>query len=408
MEARMSRPRLRIGVIGTRGIPGAYSGVERVAEHIYPRLAERGHRITVYCRTAAGETGTLPPYRGVRRVGLPAVRSRALETLSHNLLSAGHALLAERFDLIVLEALAAGLMSHATRLRSVPTVVRVHGLDWQRAKWGALATRVLRAGELAAVRHAAEIIVVSRELQRYFDETYGRSVAYIPNGVAGDDAHAAPKATDVLAGFGLTPGRYLVFVGRLVPEKRVQDLIVAFRRLDPPWRLAIVGESSYTDAYVARLRALADADPRIVFTGFQRGEALEALLGHAAAFASPSELEGLPMSVLESLDRGVPTVLSDIAPHRELVADVPGYDLFHPVGDIAALHARLRQVLGDAAGHRALADRARARVRSQFSWDVIAARTEETFLALVERQHVGGATLSRTGSTTRRESGRAA
>jgi glycosyltransferase involved in cell wall biosynthesis len=370
-------------------MPSAYSGIERVAEHLYPRLAERGHEITVYCRRGA-VPDTAGAYRAVERVMLPALYWRSLETLSHNLFSTAHSLVRAGFDLVQFEALAAGLFSAAGRLRALPTVVRVHGLDWQRAKWGALASRVLRAGEAAAVRHADEIIVVSRDLQDYFARTWNRSVTYIPNGVSTLVAPTAGSSAALLAPFGLEPERYLIYTGRLVPEKRIEDVIAAFRRVDSPLRLAIVGESSYTDAYVNRLHTLAAADPRIVFTGFQDGAVLGALLGNAVVFVSPSELEGLPMSVLECLDAGVPAVLSDIPPHRELLDNVMGYDLFHAPGNVDALADRLRQVIGQLQYYRSIAAQAQRRVRRVFSWPAIVDRTEETYLGLVDRHVVRG------------------
>jgi glycosyltransferase involved in cell wall biosynthesis len=379
----MSRGRLHIAVIGTRGLPGTYSGIERVAEHLYPRLVERGHRVTLYCRAKRGGPAAAY-YRGIRRVELPAIHWRSAETISHAMLSMAHALLSERVDLIQLEALAPALLSRAGSMHAVPIVVRVHGLDWQRAKWGRMAARVLRAGEVAAVRHAEEIIVVSRDLQQYFAQTHGRAVLHIPNGAPVDDAEASAETAE-LEPFGLTAGRYFLCLGRLVPEKRIEDAIAAFARIGAPYRLAIVGAGSYTDGYVARLHDLAARDPRIVFTGFQSGATLRALQAHAAALISASELEGLPMSVLECLDRGVPAILSDIAPHRELVERVPEYDLFHPVADVEALAARLRAVAAQPAEHRLIAESARAAVRNAFSWSAIADRTEEALFAVVER-----------------------
>lgn len=380
-----SRGGLRIAVIGTRGIPGAYSGVERVAEILYPRLVERGHDVTVYCRTDPGRRGP-ERYRGVQRVELPALRHRSLETLSHNLLSLVHALSRRRYDVVQLEAVAAGLLSGTCRIGRAATVVRVHGLDWQRAKWGRLAARVLRAGEAAAARHADEIIVVSSELKRHFARTYGRDVAFIPNGIPED--RGAPRTSPHLlpAECRLVPGRYFVCISRIVPEKRIEDAILALRRVPGPHALAIAGTASYTDAYVARLRSLAAADGRIVFTGFRSGVELDALLEHATAFVSPSELEGLPMSVLECIGRGVPAVLSDIAPHRELVGGTCGERLLHPVRDVAALADRMRRVAADPVRYRAAADAVRTHVRRTFSWSTIVDRTESILHAAIERR----------------------
>jgi len=181
------------------------------------------------------------------------------------------------------------------------------------------------------------------------------------------------------------PGGYILLAARLVPEKRVEDLIAAFRAMDTPARLAIVGSASYTSRYVDGLHRLAAGDTRIVFTGFQHGPALRALFLGARVFVLPSELEGLPMSLLESMAYGIPAVVSDIPPHRELLAAIPGYDLFFPVGEVGTLRTRLRQCLEREPRYRRIAARARAAVERSHAWPLIADATEEVFRQAVER-----------------------
>lgn len=394
----MSAPRLDIGVIGSRAFSAAsgFGGIERAAEQLYPLLAQRGHRVTVYVRGEGEEEQEELRFDGsgsVRRVSVPHVGGRSLGTLSHDVSAMWHALRRERHDVIQLEALTAGLLTPAGRLRRTPVVIRVQGLDWQRAKWGPLASAVLRDSERVGVRWADEVIVVSRELQGYYDRVYGRSTTYIPNGVRGGATRVDGQehADHVLASFGLTRGKYVVWIGRMVPEKRLDDLVTAFRRVPSSWKLAVVGEGSHTDRYVASVRALAGGDDRIVFTGFQSGAALEALRSSAGAYASPSELEGLPLSVLECMESGVPAILSDIGPHRELMEGVAGYDLFHPAGDVETLVDRLRLVLSAPAGYREVAERAQRRVRAEFSWPSIADRTEALYQEVVGRTRTEGA-----------------
>ena len=255
--------RLRIAVIGMRGLPSNYSGIEKAAEGIYPRLAERGHSITVYGRTGESEyVGDI--YRGIRLVHVPALKARSIETLSHAAISFGHALMRGRFDVIHLHALAPGLLSVIRRISRVPVVVTVHGLDWQRAKWKGLGSRVLHFAEKMIAAHADQVIVVSRDLQSYFRRTYHRDAAYIPNGVEAPAANAEPTIAH-LNQFGLSPKQYFVYVGRLVPEKRIEDLICAYRSIDTAQKLAIVGDGGYTGSYVRHLRQCAGTDTRVIF-----------------------------------------------------------------------------------------------------------------------------------------------
>jgi glycosyltransferase involved in cell wall biosynthesis len=375
----MTRRALRLAVVGVRGMPSArgYGGIERACEGLYSRLAARGHEITVFCRSGV----PVPPtYRGMRLRALPAVRTRSLETLSHAAVSVAVALAGSRFDLVHLHALAPGLFAPACRARGIPSVVTVHGLDWQRARWRGLGSRVLRLAERTIARSADGIVVLTQDLAAHFQRVYGRATTVIPNGVE-PVPPADPRDLDALAAFGLTACRYALYVGRLVPEKRIQDLIAAFEDVPGPHRLAIVGECSYDDGYARGLRARAAADPRIVFTGAQQGSMLGTLFRGAAALVLPSELEGLPMVLLEALQYGLPAVASDIPPHRELLGRIEGYDLFFPVGDHRAITDRLARVVGDPLGYARVAERGRAMVLAEYDWEAVADRTE----ALYER-----------------------
>lgn len=380
----MTPPRLRIAVIGPRGIPSAYSGIERVAESLYAELARRGHEITVYCRP---EYVTKVPqsYRGISLQRTPALRGRALGTLSHVACSTAHALLRGRFDVIHLHALAPGLLAPLSKVRQVPTVATVQGLDWQRAKWKGLGAVVLRQAERTMVRYVDEIITVSHDLETYFHARYGRPTVRIPNGTDLTPTNG-PVDPGLLKRFGLRAREFVLFVARLVPEKRVEDLIQAFRLTKTPYRLALVGDSSHTDAYAARLRRLAAGDARIVFMGTQPREQLDMLFRAAALFVLPSELEGMSMALLQSLEMGVPAVVSDLPVHRELLEETSGYDLFFPPGDVVALSDRLTRAIAHGHGYQEVAGRVQQHIRAAYGWPAIAERTEALYYAVAARR----------------------
>lgn len=378
----MTPPQLRIAVIGPRGIPSSYSGIERVTESLYAALADRGHAITVYSRPEY--VGRSPHfYKGMRLVRTPAVNGRSLGTVSHVFTSSAHALLRERYDVVHLHALAPGLVAPLYRWLRVPTVATVHGIDWQRAKWKGAGARVLRRAERWLVRSVSELITVSLDLEAYYRTTYGRASTLIPNGT--DLTADAPLDGALLEHLGLASGEYLLFVARLVPEKRAEDLIRAFRGLETPVRLALVGDSSHTDGYVAALRREAAGDPRIVFTGVQPRANVESLFRGAAAFVLPSELEGMSMALLQALEMGVPSVVSGLPVHHELLDGIEGYDLFFEPGDVAALRERLHRVLTERDRYHRVALRAQAHIRRAHSWPAIAEQTERLYRRLLSR-----------------------
>lgn len=382
-----ARP-LRIAAIGARGVPSNYSGVERIWEDLYSYLAAHGHRITCYCRPGVVEPGQ-GDYLGIRLVTTPCPGGRNAETLSHTWTSLRHALRhgddadnGRPFDLIALHTLAPQWFSHLPGRVGIPVVSHVHGLDWQRQKWKRtpmrIGSRIIRHAERRMVHYASEIAVCSTNLVDYYRETYNRRVHYLPNGIIPGDAPFEPD-TATLQRFGLTPGRFMVSIGRLVPEKRIEDTIAAFHLLRDRFadlKLAIVGAAA-SETYATRLRGL--GGPRVVFTGQQRGEALRTLFRSAAAYVTASELEGLPMSLLECMEAHTPAVASDIPPHRQLLTGVEGYDLLFPVGQPRTLAERLERLLTSPQRARELAAAQQRFVRAEYAWPVLAERIERLY-----------------------------
>jgi glycosyltransferase involved in cell wall biosynthesis len=372
-----SRRPLKIACIGSRGLPSNYSGLERACEGLYSALSERGHAITVYCRPECASHAS-KSYRGIQLRSAPAIQSKQLETLSHVAASLVHALAWKRYDLIHLHALAPSVFSRLCRASGIPTVSTVHGLDWQRTKWNGLGAKVLQFAEISMVRNVDEILVVSRNLQQYYADRYGRETVYIPNGVE-PISEAEYEESTVLKEFGLQSRGYILYLGRLVPEKRVEDLILAYRGIESDCKLVIAGESDFTNTCVADLRRLAAEDRRVVFVGLQKKPAVHLLLHHAAVFASPSALEGLPMSLLECMQHGTPAVVSDIPPHRELLGTVDGYDLFFPATNVEALRTQLKLALAKQGEYRRIAEDGRRFASKMHCWPEIAERTESVF-----------------------------
>jgi glycosyltransferase involved in cell wall biosynthesis len=357
---------MRVAFIGSRGVPATFGGIEHHVEEVGSRLAERGHDVTVYCRANyVPESHT--EHRGMQLVRLPTVASKRLDAIVHSALSTLRAL-GRRYDVVHFQALGPGLLTPVTRYASHARVVQtIHGLDDQRAKWGSGASAVLRGGAWLSARVPDATVVVSRTLADHYRTRYGRETAYIPNGV--EPPTCAPSPREISERFGLKGGDYLLFVGRLVPEKAPDLLLRAFRRVPGDVRLVIAGGSSFTDRYTDELGALAARDQRVVLPGYVYGETLAELYANAAAFVLPSYVEGLPLTLLEAASYGTPVVASAIGPHLEVLGtDGPGHRLFPP-GDEDALVGVLRDAVEAGAEARAGAAELRARVLAEYSWD---------------------------------------
>lgn len=359
---------MRVAMLGTRGLPATHGGVERAVEELSSRLAARGHRITVYCRPSYCPD-RLGEHRGVALRYLPSIPTKHLEAISHSLLAAVSAALGP-YDTVHIHSIGPALVSFIPRLTGKRVVVTIHALDWKRRKWGRLAKLALRVGARCAARHTDATITVSRAAQRYFKERYGREPFHIPNGVA-----RIPRQDE------RDDGAYLLFLGRLVPEKRVKDLILAFRSLDGTTRLVIAGDGYFSDSHVAELKRLAEDDSRISFTGAVYGDEKEDLLARASALVNPSDLEGHPIVLLEALAHGTPVLASDIEEHREILEDPrAGVALgaTFRTGDPEDLARGIPEVLElsrDRSARRGRADH----VAACYDWDRLARDTERVY-----------------------------
>ena len=358
---------IRIAMIGQRGVPATFGGIERHVEEIGSRLADMGHEVIVYCRPNYSAPEQVS-HRGMTLCSVRTAPTKHLEAIVHSAAATVHAA-RERVDIMHYHALGPGLVSVAPRATSRARIVQtVHGLDQERAKWGRVASGVLGLGGWLSARVPDATVVVSRALQQYYLARYGRPTAYICNGV--DKLAAQLPPTEVLTELGLEPGRYVLYVGRLVPEKAPDTLVRAFAELaDPDLRLVIAGGSSHTDRYVERLAGLAARDPRVLMPGGVHNDRLHGLYANAAAFVLPSAVEGMPLTLLEAAAHGIPLLASDIAPHREMLgASRPGGRYFRQ-GDPQDLARALRRILADGPAERAGSYDAVPDVHERYNWD---------------------------------------
>ena len=374
----------RIAFIGQRGVPATIGGIEHHVEEIGSRLVARGHDVTVFSRSNY-TARHLIEHRGMHVRYIPTAPTKHLEALVHSGLSTAAAMAPgpNRADILHFHAIGPSVFTPLPRaLTRRGVVLTIHGLDYDRDKWGVGARAALRsAGWISAhVPHAT--ITVSRNLADYYLRRYGREAHYIPNGVAAP-VHRPPRV--ITERFGLHGGDYALFLGRLVPEKAPDLLLRAFRRVDTAARLVIAGGSSFTDRYVQELEAAAARDSRVLMVGPVRGELLDELYTNAALFVLPSSLEGLALTLLEAASYRLPIVASDIPPNREVLgSDGPGGRLV-PSGDEAALAQALATTLGALDDARNGACRLGDRVIAEYDWDEVTDATEAVYETVLRR-----------------------
>ena len=363
------RPRrgVRVAFIGGRGVVSKYSGIESYYEQAGHELARLGHEVTVYCRSYF--TPPMNTHNGMRVRRLPTIRSKHLETVVHTLLSTAHAMMSD-YDVVHYHCLGPALFSFLPRLTGKKTVVTVQGLDWQRGKWGRIASRVLRWGEAAAVSAPDATMVVSRALQQHYRQQYNRDTIYIPNG-----ATLAPRRLPrQLLEWDLLPDNYVLFLGRFSPEKNCHLLINAFENLHTDMKLVLAGGSSHSDSYVKSLRR--HESDLIRFLPWVSGRQLEELLSNAALFVLPSELEGLSLALLDAMAAGVCVLTSDIPENNEVVEGA-GFT-FHR-GDQADLGRMLDLLVHNPELRRQSAVRERERIQREYLWPGIARSIETAY-----------------------------
>jgi len=369
--AAVQKRTLRVAFIGGRGVVSKYSGIETYYEEVGRRLAGMGHEVTAYCRTYFTPPGK--QHNGMQVVRLPTIRSKHLETVVHTFLSTLHVLV-QPCDVVHYQALGPALFSFIPRLAGKKTVVTVQGLDWQRKKWGRIASAVLRLGERAAVSLPTSTMVVSQALQKHYRGSYGVETSYVPNGGVLRERRLPDKIFD----WGLEPGRYLLFLGRFSPEKGCHLLVEAYERLDTDIKLVMAGASSYCDDYSRGLQA--HAGERIKMLDWVSGEALDELLTNAMVFVLPSDLEGLSLALLDAMGAGLCVLSSDVAENREAVDDA-GFTFRR--GDVADLADRLRFLIANPAVREAAGQAAKRRVREHYQWPMIAAEVERVYFEMM-------------------------
>lgn len=367
---------LRIAMLGHKRIPSREGGIEVVVEELSTRMVILGHNVTCYNRRGHHVSGKEfdksavgDLYKGVRLKSVPTYEKKGLAAVTSSI-SAAFNVAFSKHDIVHFHAEGPCAMLWLPKLFGKRCIVTVHGLDWARSKWrGGIGEKYIKFGEKVAAKYADEIIVLSQGVRQYFKDTYDRETRYIPNGV---NRPKLVEAKEITNKFGLHKDEYILYLGRIVPEKGIGYLVEAFKKVETDKKLVIAGGASDTDKFMNEIMEKAASDKRIIFTGFVQGKMLEELYSNAYIYTLPSDVEGMPLSLLEALSYGNCCLVSNIAECSEVVDKKA---ILFRKGDVADLTIKLKYLCDNPKTVQKYEIESADFVCQKYNWDNIVEKT---------------------------------
>lgn len=369
---------MRIAMLGHKRVPSREGGVEIAVEELAVRMAAQGHEVTLYNRRGHHVSGkqfdmqALREHRGVTLKSVPTINIKGVAAMTASAFAAIRAAFG-RYDVVHFHTEGPCAMLWLPKLLGKRCVATIHGLDHQRSKWGRFARTYILLGEKCLVRKADEVIVLSRAAQEYFREQYKRETTLIPNGMT----PVTPRTAEMIrTRYGLEKDSYILFLGRITPEKGLDYLLDAYQRLHTDKKLVIAGGGSDSDGYFRQLKLQAAENKDILFTDFVQGQILEELYSNAYLYVLPSDLEGMPLSLLEALSYGNCCVVSDIPENADVVGDC---GVTFRKSDTADLAEKLQRLADDAETVQRFRAAVADRLHTMNGWDEVTQRTLMTY-----------------------------
>lgn len=369
---------MKIAMLGHKRIPSREGGVEIVVGKLSQMLVKKGHEVTVYNRKGAHvslgrEMEKRKDYHGVKLVTVFTLENRNLNAIVYAFLATCK-IIVKKVDVVHYHAEGPSIMLPLAKLFGKKCVVTIHGLDWQREKWLGIGQTVLHFGEKLAAKYADEVIVLSKNVQDYFMKTYGRKTHFIPNGI---DIPEKRDAAIIRHKWDVKGNDYILFLARIVPEKGLHYLVEAYKNLETDKNLVIVGGSSHSEEYFNSIKGEVATDPRIIMTGFLQGEELEEWYSNAYAYVLPSDIEGMPISLLEAMSYGNLCIVSDIAENKEVIGDC---GLLFEKGNVADLQRVLETALTmEPETYQQLKQKSKTMVETKYPWDNVVDETIKVY-----------------------------
>ena len=368
---------MKIAMLGTRGIPANYSGFETCVEQLGQRLVERGHDVTVYCRSHHIDYEQ-PIYKGIRLIKHGTIPNKYLDTIVHSFISSLHAL-TQKYDVALFFIAGNSPVSWIPRIVGTKTVLNVDGLDWKREKWPTLAKNYIKFAEYLATILPTTFLTDSVVVQNYYNDRYKCKPPYIPYG---SEVELFPPG-ESLKKFGLEKGKYILFVGRLVPENCAHHLINAFKYLETDIKCVIVGDASYADSYIENIKESAKGDSRIIFTGYIFGKGYLELGSNALIFVETSGVGGTHPALTEAMGFGNCVVVNNTDENLETIGDA-GFSYDGKKG-AESLRNVLQSLLSSPQKITEYKELAANRAKNKYSWNQVTDEYEKLFFKLLEK-----------------------
>ena len=371
---QLKKAKKKIAMIGHKRIPSREGGVEIVVYELATRMVQRGYQVDAYNRKGSHVSGKKfvekigKNHKGIRIISIPTFENGKLNAIVYSFFATIRALFG-RYDAIHYHAEGPCSMLWIPKIFGIRCVATIHGLDWQRAKWGNFATKVLKFGEKMAVKYADEIIVLSENMKEYFEKEYDRKTVYIPNGIVKPERKEAELITK---NWNLEKDSYILFLARIVPEKGVHYLIEAYKKLNTDKKLVIAGGSSHSSEYYKELKQMAADYENIIFTDFVGGQVLEELFSNAYCFVLPSDIEGMAIGLLEAMSYGNCCLVSDIKENVEVVEDFAEH---FEHSSVDSLEEHLERLLNNPDIVRQYKKQASDYICEKYSWDKVVDET---------------------------------
>ncbi len=371
---------MKIAMIGHKRIPSKEGGVEVVVEELSTRLVQQGHQVDVYNRkgknvqdkNADKENRNLKNYKGVNIITIPTINKKGLDALIYSFFASIMASFG-KYDVLHYHAEGSCAMLWIPHLFRKRIVVTIHGLDWQRSKWGGFATRYIKFGEKLVAKYADEIIVLSKGVQKYFKDTYNKNTHFIPNGV---NKPVIRKAKEIKQKWNLDNDGYILFLARIVPEKGLHYLIDAFKQIKTDKKLVIAGGASHTNDYLEQIKEMAKTDDRIIMTGFVQGEILDELFSNCYLYCLPSDVEGMPISLLEAMSYGCNCLVSNIEENTQVTGE---YATTFEKSNVEDLKENLERMLLNKNNNCEMNMNIQKYILSKYNWDDIVKKVQEIY-----------------------------